>query len=303
MKMSIIPSIILSATLSCGSFGCPNMPDISKAVRNSNCADTKIVCSENIQNLKDTLCGMSVKFSTKDNCASLEELLNSCLTNYNCNKSGNTDSSGCKPNGAAKATEAPKPAEKPEPPKATEAPESVEIPEIPETTEAPKPVETPEVTKPVETPEPVETPKATEVPKPTATPKVTQPPSSSESSYAYQVIELVNAERAKYGLSALSADTTLMNAAGKRAVETVTSFSHTRPNGTKFSTVLSEYGVSYRTAGENIAYGQRTPQDVVNSWMNSSGHRANILSSSYTKIGVGCYKSGSTYYWSQLFIG
>ena len=292
--MSIIPSIILSATLSCGSFGCPNMPDISKAVRNSNCADTKIVCSENIQNLKDTLCGMSVKFSTKDNCASLEELLNSCLTNYNCNKSGNTDSSGCKPNESAKETEAPKPAEKPEPPKATEAPKPAVTPGMPEITESPELAETPE---------PVETPKATEVPKPTATPKATQPPSSSESSYAYQVIELVNAERAKYGLSALSADTTLMNAAGKRAVETVTSFSHTRPNGTKFSTVLSEYGVSYRTAGENIAYGQRTPQDVVNSWMNSSGHRANILSSSYTKIGVGCYKSGSTYYWSQLFIG
>ncbi|MCH5210631.1 MAG: CAP domain-containing protein [Oscillospiraceae bacterium] len=255
------------------------------------------------------LCGMSVKFSTKDNCASIEELLNDCLKDYGCNNSGGGNSSSCKPTAAPKETEAPKPEEKPEPPKATEAPKPVETPDA---TEAPKPVETPETTeasKPVETPEvteapkPIETPKATEAPKPTATPKATQTPSSSESAYAYQVIELVNAERAKYGLSALSADTTLMNAAHKRAVETVTSFSHTRPNGTKFSTVLSEYGVSYRTAGENIAYGQRTPQDVVNSWMNSSGHRANILNSSYTKIGVGCYKSGSTYYWSQLFIG
>lgn len=65
--------------------------------------------------------------------------------------------------------------------------------------------------------------------------------------------------------------------------------------------MMQTFGISYRTAGENIAYGQQTPQAVVNAWMNSSGHRANILSSAYTQIGVGFYASG--YYWTQMFIG
>lgn len=120
-------------------------------------------------------------------------------------------------------------------------------------------------------------------------------------SYADQVLQLVNAERAKAGLSAFTTNSTLIAAANKRAQETVQSFSHTRPNGTKFSSVLQEYGVSYRTAGENIAYGQRSPEEVVKGWMNSPGHRANILNSSFNKIGIGVYQSNGTLYWSQLF--
>ena len=78
-------------------------------------------------------------------------------------------------------------------------------------------------------------------------------------------------------------------------------FSHTSPTyGTPFQ-MIKNFGISYRTAGENIAYGQRTPQAVVNAWMNSSGHRANILNSSYTQIGVGYVASGN--YWTQMFIG
>ena len=124
---------------------------------------------------------------------------------------------------------------------------------------------------------------------------------TSLSSYASEVLRLVNVERAKAGLPALTTNSTLTAAANKRAQEIKQTFSHTRPNGTSCFTVLGEYGVSYRTAGENIAYGQKTPQEVVNGWMNSPGHRANILKSSFGKVGIGVYQSGGVYYWTQLF--
>lgn len=120
-------------------------------------------------------------------------------------------------------------------------------------------------------------------------------------SYVKQVVSLVNAERAKYGLPALTMSLELNNAAQIRAREIVQSFSHTRPNGSSFSSVLKENGIAYRSAGENIAWGQRTPEAVVNAWMNSEGHRANILNKNYTAIGIGYYLNGSTPYWAQLF--
>ena len=181
----------------------------------------------------------------------------------------------------------------------TVKPEASDKPEVLPTV---KPEATVEPTKaPVIKPEATKPPVVIVTPTPSVAPQVTSAPSDI-ASFAYEVVDLVNEERAKNGLRMLKVDENLMNAAQKRAVETKTSFSHTRPNGQKFSTVLSEFGISYRSAGENIAYGQKTPADVVNAWMNSSGHRANILNSSYTTIGVCCYKSGNTYYWSQLFI-
>lgn len=125
------------------------------------------------------------------------------------------------------------------------------------------------------------------------------------SGYAAEVLKLVNKERKKYGLSALELDEKLCRAADKRAKETVSLFSHTRPDGTDCFTVLEEYGIGYRSVGENIAAGQRTAKDVVAAWMNSPGHRANILSPSYEKLGVGLMKtqSGYGYYWVQLFVG
>ena len=123
----------------------------------------------------------------------------------------------------------------------------------------------------------------------------------SQGDFASQVVALVNAERAKQGLSALTIDTKVQQAALVRAKESAQSFSHTRPNGSSFSTALTEAGVSYRTAGENIAYGQSTPQQVMNAWMNSSGHRANILNANYTTIGVGYTVINGTAYWAQLF--
>ncbi|MFR4414192.1 MAG: CAP domain-containing protein [Butyricicoccus sp.] len=125
--------------------------------------------------------------------------------------------------------------------------------------------------------------------------------STANSSYAAQVVSLVNAERARQGLPALTVSTKVQQAAQTRAGELQTSFSHTRPSGASCFTALTEAGVSYARAGENIAYGQSTPEAVVQSWMSSSGHRANILSSSFTTIGIGCTVVNGTAYWAQLF--
>ena len=121
--------------------------------------------------------------------------------------------------------------------------------------------------------------------------------------YEQEVIRLVNIERAKYGLPALTEDWELSRVARYKSQDMKDKmyFSHTSPTyGSPFD-MMRSFGLSYRTAGENIAMGQRTPQQVVNAWMNSSGHRANILNSSYKKIGVGYVASGN--YWTQMFIG
>lgn len=121
------------------------------------------------------------------------------------------------------------------------------------------------------------------------------------SSAAQAVLAEVNAARAQNGLSALTLDANMNRAAAVRAAELAQSFSHTRPNGSRGLTALNEAGVSYRTAGENIASGQQSAQAVVSAWMNSSGHRANILSSSFGRMGVGQATIGGRTYWVQLF--
>lgn len=135
---------------------------------------------------------------------------------------------------------------------------------------------------------------------PEASPDVT---GSTENMHPYvlRIAELVNEERAKAGLNPVTLDVTASSAAQVRAKEIVSSFSHTRPNGSSFSTALKEQGVSYRAAGENIAYGQRTPEQVMEGWMNSPGHRANILNQSFTHIGIGYHQENGINYWTQLF--
>ncbi|MBO5336031.1 MAG: hypothetical protein J6A94_02730 [Lachnospiraceae bacterium] len=123
-----------------------------------------------------------------------------------------------------------------------------------------------------------------------------------EHAFIREVVDLVNAERAKEGLSPLTLDTKVSAAAQVRAKECEQSFSHTRPNGSSFATALKEQNVSYRNAGENIAWGQRSPEAVMKAWMNSSGHRANIMNANFTTIGVGYYRNANgTNYWCQLF--
>lgn len=133
-------------------------------------------------------------------------------------------------------------------------------------------------------------------------PEVPEIPDNESLSYAEQVVSLVNAERAKAGLNALTLDTEIASAALVRARETEKSFSHTRPDGRAFNTVLTDNGIKFNGAGENIAWGQRSPEEVMNGWMNSEGHRANILNPRFTKIGVGHYQNAAgRNYWTQLF--
>lgn len=125
--------------------------------------------------------------------------------------------------------------------------------------------------------------------------------SGNKTSLAKQVLTLVNEERTKAGLKELTMSSSLTTAATKRSTEIITSFSHTRPNGSQPQTVLKEYGISYNAFGENIAYGQQSAKAVMNAWMNSEGHRANILSSKFGKIGIGCVEKNGVLYWTQLF--
>ena len=121
-------------------------------------------------------------------------------------------------------------------------------------------------------------------------------------SYANEVLTLVNEQRSQAGLGALSWDSNLASAANVRAKEIVSSFSHTRPDGSACFTAVVNDG-SYMTLGENIAYGYTGASSVMNGWMNSEGHRANILNGSFTKLGVSCYYENGTYYWVQIFGG
>ena len=126
---------------------------------------------------------------------------------------------------------------------------------------------------------------------------------TSVRAYEQEVIRLVNVERAKAGLKALTEDWELSRVARYKSqdMHDLRYFSHTSPTyGSPFD-MMKAFGIRYRTAGENIAMGYRTPAAVVQGWMNSPGHRANILNASYTKIGVGYVASGN--YWTQHFIG
>ncbi len=126
---------------------------------------------------------------------------------------------------------------------------------------------------------------------------------SSVSAYESEVIRLTNEARKQNGLAPLSTHWELSRVARYKSQDMVDKhyFSHTSPTyGSPFD-MMKAFGISYRAAGENIAYGQRTPQEVVNAWMNSPGHRANILNASFTQIGVGYVANGN--YWTQMFIG
>ena len=180
---------------------------------------------------------------------------------------------------------------------------------VPTVTPKPVPTITP---KPVPTVTPKPVPTVTPKPVPTATPKPTPTPTPVPSApvkgidnlaYEKKVVELVNIERAANGLSALNLNSGLSDVARAKSQDMCDNkyFSHTSPTyGSPFD-MMKSFGISYRTAGENIAMGYRTPEAVVDGWMNSPGHRANILNNSFTQIGVGYVASGN--YWTQMFTG
>ncbi len=173
-------------------------------------------------------------------------------------------------------------------------------------------METPDVDVPdMETPDTdVPDAEAPEVEVPgTGTPEVEVPGTetpevevSSQVAFENKVLELVNIERAKQGLKALAMDESVRKVARVKSTDMAKNkyFSHTSPTyGSPFD-MLKSFGISYKSAGENIAQGYQTPQAVVTGWMNSPGHRANILNASYTHIGIGYEANGN--YWTQLFI-
>ncbi|HDR4422592.1 TPA: serine protease [Bacillus cereus] len=124
----------------------------------------------------------------------------------------------------------------------------------------------------------------------------------SLSQFEQRVVELTNAERTKQGLPALQIDTELSKVARIKSEDMQKNkyFDHNSPTyGSPFD-MMKKFGISYKSAGENIAQGQRTPEEVVQAWMNSAGHRANILNNGFTHIGVGYVESGN--YWTQQFI-
>ncbi|MCF6408948.1 SafA/ExsA family spore coat assembly protein [Pseudalkalibacillus salsuginis] len=120
-----------------------------------------------------------------------------------------------------------------------------------------------------------------------------------------QIVDLVNQERAKHGLHPLKANWELARVARYKSKDMLQNnyFSHTSPTYGSPFTMMRNFGISYRTAGENIAAGQPTAQAVMKAWMNSDGHRKNILSNNFYEIGVG-YAEGGSYghYWTQMFI-
>ena len=294
--MNMLPSMLIAATLIGGSLQV-NIPYAGN--------NTGIGCKPE---MSETIESVQGQYSVESVHELLERLqkwgidtsfIENCLKPIICPGGGNTPEERPDEKPEEKPEEMPeeKPDEKPE-----EKPD-----EKPEEKPDEKPVDKPDE-KPEEKPEqkPDEKPEEKPEQNPEQKPDVPGDGSSDKEesealSFAEQVVELVNAERAKVNLPALTMTTRLNEAALVRAKETVQSFSHTRPNGSSFSTVLKENGISFQGAGENIAWGQRTPEQVVNAWMNSEGHRANILNPRYTSIGVGYYLNGATPYWAQLF--
>lgn len=127
-------------------------------------------------------------------------------------------------------------------------------------------------------------------------------PTKEQASVEQEVVKLVNAERAKEGLRALKEEWELSRVAKYKSQDMHDKkyFDHTSPTyGTPF-TMMKNFGITYKSAGENIAMGQRSAEEVVKAWMNSAGHRANILNKNYTHIGIGYVKDGN--YWTQMFI-
>ncbi|SFA96667.1 uncharacterized protein, YkwD family [Cohnella sp. OV330] len=188
----------------------------------------------------------------------------------------------------------------------TTAPSATPTPAKPTT--APTATPKPTTPAPTATPAPTTTPAPTVTPAPTTSPSVPAGSGSSgsgtsvqKSGFAAQVVDLVNQERAKAGLSALKSDAKLTTVADAKAKDMYNNnyFDHTSPTyGSPFD-MMKQFGVTYSYAGENIAMGQQSPTEVMTAWMNSAGHKANILNANFKSIGVAYYNGE----WVQEFTG
>jgi uncharacterized YkwD family protein len=214
-----------------------------------------------------------------------EQRLNEILKKYNINI---VTPAPTKPAPAPKPTPAPAPAPAPKP------------------TPAPTPAPAPKPT-PAPAPKPTPAPTPAPAPKPTPAPTPAPAPTTGEfSAYQQEVLNIVNKERTSRGLSALKFNTEVSKVATLKSQDMIDKgyFDHNSPTyGSPFD-MMKKFGITYRSAGENIAMGQRSPQEVMTAWMNSDGHRKNILNSSFTEIGIGIAKDkNGRLYWTQMFIG
>lgn len=132
------------------------------------------------------------------------------------------------------------------------------------------------------------------------TPPVEETPPITVTNEGSQVFQLVNQRRKENGLAELTYRNDVQDAANIRANEIISTFSHTRPDGSSCFTAVT---VNYYAIGENIASGQKNAEEVMNAWMNSPGHRANILSAQFTGMAVGVVQYQGVSYWVQIFIG
>jgi len=228
---------------------------------------------------------VKVIWGSSNNCTSFDKISEALKDKFNCTIGGSVIIGGCVIN----------PTQKPE---STPTP-TVEPTVKPTTVPTVAPTVAPTV-KPTVTP----TVKPTVVPTATPTTKPTQTP-STQNTMEQEVLALVNKVRQENGLNAVTWAEDVAKVARAHSSDMINRgfFSHTNPDGLSPFDRLKNSGISYRTASENIAYGQRTAQAVMDAWMNSSGHRANILNKNVKEIGVGAVKnSNGTVYWTQMFI-
>lgn len=168
-------------------------------------------------------------------------------------------------------------------------------PKVESATEPTEPTPTPEPT-PAPAPAPVEEVKTVEPVK-----VVEQVSTTPAATWELEVLRLTNIERQKAGLSFLKYNTSFDAGAKQRSIEIITHFSHTRPDGSRFFTVFGP-DFTYRNVGENLGSGYRTPEQVVNAWMNSTSHRANILNEKFEELSVAITKGeDGKYRWVQIF--
>ena len=196
-------------------------------------------------------------------------------------------------NGAPSAEAAEKEAQKQEAPKQAEQKPAEKV-EAPKEEKAEAPAEAPKQ----EAPAPQQ-----QAPQQNAEKPATEQTAGAVSEFEKKVVELTNAEREKQGLAPLELDVELSKVAKDKSKDMQQNnyFSHNSPtHGSPFD-MMKKYGIQYNAAGENIAQGQQSPEEVVNAWMNSEGHRANIMNENFTHIGVGHVEEGN--YWTQMFIG
>lgn len=196
-------------------------------------------------------------------------------------------------NGAPSAEAAEKEAPKQEAPKQAEQKPAEKV-EAPKEEKAEAPAEAPK--------QEAQAPQQ-QAPQQNAEKPATEQTAGAVSEFEKKVVELTNAEREKQGLAPLELDVELSKVAKDKSKDMQQNnyFSHNSPtHGSPFD-MMKKYGIQYNTAGENIAQGQQSPEEVVNAWMNSEGHRANIMNENFTHIGVGHVEEGN--YWTQMFIG